>query len=171
MRKALDSFYTATAVLAALATVLIALVVLVQVGGRLLGFGIRGADDLVAWLTACASLAGAGYAFSQGSHVKVDLLTERLTGKVKAGVGIAATAVALAISSCAAYACVLMVVESFRMGDLSQGEIPVRLWIPQAGVAIGAFALAVAVADELVRRLGGRPAAGPAPRDAALREI
>lgn len=155
MRRALDLFYAATGVLAALAIVLIGVVVLVQVGGRLLGLGIRGADDLVAWLTACASLAGAGYAFSQNSHVKVDLVTARLTGKAKTAVGIAAVAVALLTSSYAAYACVLMVVESYALGDVSQGELPVKLWIPQLGVAIGALALAVAVTDELVSRLRG----------------
>lgn len=171
MRKALDTFYAATAALAALATVLIGIVVLVQVGGRLLGFGVRGADDLVAWLTACACIAGAGYAFSQGSHVKVDLLTERLTGKVKSVTGIAATSVALAISGFAAYACMRMVVESFALGEVSQGEIPVKLWIPQAGVAIGAFALAVAVADEWVRRLVGTDAPEPAGAGVGAGEI
>jgi TRAP-type C4-dicarboxylate transport system permease small subunit len=171
MRKALDTFYAATAALAALATVLIGVVVLVQVGGRLLGFGVRGADDLVAWLTACACIAGAGYAFSQGSHVKVDLLTERLTGKVKSVTGIAATSVALVISGFAAYACMRMVVESFALGEVSQGEIPVKLWIPQAGVAIGAFALAVAVADEWVRRLVGTDAPEPASAGVGAGEI
>ncbi len=171
MRKVLDTFYAATAVLAALATVMIGVVVLVQVGGRLMGLGIRGADDLVAWLTACACVAGAGYAFSQGSHVKVDLLTQRLGGKARTMVGVLATLAALAIAGYAAWACVLMVVESFNMGELSQGELPVKLWIPQAGVAVGAVALAVAVADELVRRIIGAGGHGNAARDAALREI
>jgi TRAP-type C4-dicarboxylate transport system permease small subunit len=150
VRKTLDIFYTATGVIAALATVLIAVVVFVQVGGRMLGLGIRGADDVVAWLTASASLAGIGYAFTQKAHVKVELLLDRMQGRARHLVLLLSTSLSLVITAYAAYACVLMVYESYTLGDVSQGDIPVKLWIPQLGVAIGAIALAVAVADALI---------------------
>lgn len=149
MRKALDIFYAATGVIAAVATVLIAMVVFLQVGGRLLSLGIRGADDVVAWLTASASVAGIGYAFTQQAHVKVELLVDRLKGNARHLTLVLSTGIALVISAYAAYACMLMVYESYTLGDLSQGDIPVKLWIPQLGIAIGALALAVAVADAL----------------------
>lgn len=160
MRKALDIFYAATGVFAATATVLIAVVVLLQVGGRMLGLGIRGADDVVAWLTASASIAGIGYAFTQQAHVKVELLVDRMKGRTRQFTLLLSTAIALVISGYAAYACVLMVYVSYTLGELSQGDIPVKLWIPQLGIAIGALALAVAVADALhgaVRRQGHAP--------------
>jgi TRAP-type C4-dicarboxylate transport system permease small subunit len=171
VRRGLDAFYAATAFVAAAATVLIMLVVFVQVGGRLLGLGIRGADGVVAWLTASACLSGAGYAFTRDSHVKVDLLVKRLRGGLQRTVAVAAALAALAISAYAAYACVLMVWESWTLGDVSHGDIAVKLWIPQLGVAVGAVALAVAVADALVVLLRGAAAAGAANPKSPLAEV
>lgn len=158
MRRWLDRLYAFTGGLAAAATLLIMVVIFVQVGGRLLGFGVRGADDVVAWLTASASLAGMGYAFSRSCHVRVELLLERLAGQPRKALEVASLAIALAISGFAAYSCFLMVADSFRMNELSQGDYPVALWIPQSGVAIGALTLAVAVADALFQKLTGRVA-------------
>jgi hypothetical protein len=48
-----------------------------------------------------------------------------------------------------------MTVTSYQLGDVSQGLVPVPLWIPQSGMALGLVVLFIAVADDLVQVLRG----------------
>ena len=47
--------------------------------------------------------------------------------------------------------------ESHEFGDKSSGMVSVPLWIPQIPVALGLAILSIALADELVALLRGRP--------------
>jgi TRAP-type C4-dicarboxylate transport system permease small subunit len=47
------------------------------------------------------------------------------------------------------------VYDSWAFNDLSQGILVVPLWIPQLSLPLGAVALALAIADELIAALGG----------------
>lgn len=154
MRSILKYWYLGTACVAGSAMISIVAIIVYQVIAREMGLSVRGSDDLIAWLAASASLAGAGYCFSQDGHVRVSLLIERLSGKAKTIQEIMALSIALVIAGYAAYACCLMVYESYLFNDLSQGELVVPLWIPQTGVAIGTVSLAIALADALAQALG-----------------
>lgn len=171
MRRLLDTLYAASALLAALAIIFIVLLIFVQVGGRTLGFGIRGVDDFVAWLTATACIAGTGYAFKTGSHVKVELITDRLSTGARHAVGVVACAIGLGIAAFGCYATAHMVFESYRFNDVSQGDFAVPLWIPQSGVAFGMFVLLVALVEEMFLILGGKHTRRDAGGDAAPVEI
>jgi TRAP-type C4-dicarboxylate transport system permease small subunit len=59
LRRFLDRLYAASGALAAVCLASIAAVMLAQAGMRELGFLLRGADDIVAWL--CAGCAFVGY--------------------------------------------------------------------------------------------------------------
>jgi TRAP-type C4-dicarboxylate transport system permease small subunit len=50
-----------------------------------------------------------------------------------------------------------MAVTSYQLGDVSQGLVPVPLWVPQSGMALGLVVLAIAFVDDLVATLRGRP--------------
>jgi hypothetical protein len=45
--------------------------------------------------------------------------------------------------------------ESYLLNDLSNGILPIPLWIPQSAMALGLVLLTVAMIDELVHVLGG----------------
>ncbi|EPJ48198.1 MAG: DctQ (C4-dicarboxylate permease, small subunit) [Osedax symbiont Rs2] len=64
--------------------------------------------------------------------------------------------VALVMSSYMAYYCAYMVWESYVFEEVSYGYIPVPIWIPQLPVAIGMFALNLAVLDALIAKLRGK---------------
>ena len=49
-----------------------------------------------------------------------------------------------------------MTLTSYTLGDVSQGLVPVPLWIPQSGMALGLVVLAVAFVDDLIAVLRGR---------------
>jgi hypothetical protein len=47
---------------------------------------------------------------------------------------------------------------SFALNDVSQGLVPIKLWIPQSGMALGLTILQIAFIDDLlVTLLGGSP--------------
>jgi TRAP-type C4-dicarboxylate transport system permease small subunit len=49
--------------------------------------------------------------------------------------------------------------DSWRFHEMAQGVVPVPLWIPQIGYAVGLVILAIAIVDELIH-----VATGHAPR-------
>lgn len=158
------------AAVSAAAILAIVLVVLAQVTCRLLGIVTQGLDEVVAWLTAAACVSGFGYAFRHGAHVRVDLVADRLHGRWARAAQLASLVAGLVIAAYAAYACTLMVWESYRFHDLGQGVIALPLWIPQSAVALGTVTLALAVLASLAEALvAGRAsaAARPAPLRAA----
>ena len=48
-----------------------------------------------------------------------------------------------------------LALQSHEFNDVSPGLLAMPFWIPQAGVAVGVAALAIAFIDELVWLLGG----------------
>ena len=50
-----------------------------------------------------------------------------------------------------------MTLTSYQLSDVSQGLVPVPLWIPQSAMSLGLVVLAVAFVDDLVATLRGRP--------------
>jgi TRAP-type C4-dicarboxylate transport system permease small subunit len=45
---------------------------------------------------------------------------------------------------------------SFELDDVSQGLVPVKLWIPQSAMALGLWILLIALLDDFVLTLRGR---------------
>ena len=47
---------------------------------------------------------------------------------------------------------------SYAIDDVSQGLVPVPLWVPQSGMALGLLIMSIALLDDLVAALtGGTP--------------
>ena len=70
-----------------------------------------------------------------------------------------------------AWYCCDMTLTSYQLRDVSQGLVPVALWIPQSAMALGLVMLLLAVIDDLVAALRSRPTsyeAAEARRRAAL---
>jgi len=159
LRRFLDRLYAGSGALAALCLAGIAVVMLAQALGREVGYLVRGADDIVAWLCAGTAFLALGHTFRRGELVRVGLLVERLPERLRRGVNIVCLAVALAFVGYMLYAVVRFVYESWKFKEVAQGLIQIPIWIPQMSFVVGALILFVAIADELVVMLrGGRPA-------------
>jgi len=169
MRAALDRLYWASGVLAAGFLVAICAIVLAQVGcnaidavialfGREpLGLVIPSYAEFAGFfLTAASFLALAG-TLRAGGHIRVLLLLHRLPQRVQRAAEHWCVAAALAVSAYFAGYTWKLVAESFEYNDMSPGIVPVALWLPQSAMALGLSVLAIALADELVGLLRGRP--------------
>jgi TRAP-type C4-dicarboxylate transport system permease small subunit len=84
-------------------------------------------------------------------------------------------ALAITLAACAYFTwyAARFVLESWQMNDVSQGLLPIALWIPQSGMVIGLVLMCLAVGESLVDALMGRsaPAHAAAVMDRAANEL
>jgi TRAP-type C4-dicarboxylate transport system permease small subunit len=171
MRRALDLLYRTCGGLAAMFLAAIAILILTQVVARLIGFFVPAASDFAGFCLAASSFLALAYTFRAGSHIRVTLVLQRVPRGGRRYFDLAALAVGAALVSYFAWQTVLLARESFHYNDLSEGLVPVPLWIPQSGMALGIIVLAIALLDDLVTVLRGGTAAYEHNADALLAQV
>lgn len=170
MRRALDALYLATAWLAALCLVAIAVLVSLQLGGRILdgvlklmgfrpyGFVILSLSEIAGYLLANASCLALAYALKSGAHIRVTMMLGALGDAARQRAETFALAVAAAFSGWMTVALARLALDSYRFNEVSTGLIPVPLVWPQIGMAVGLGVLTISFLDELgIVLLRGRP--------------
>jgi TRAP-type C4-dicarboxylate transport system permease small subunit len=148
----LDRLYLWCGYLAAFCLVGIFATTMVQIGGRLLGFGVRGATDYAGYFMAASAFLAFAHAFNRGAHVRIELFLS-LMGRLRPLAEKLSFAASAAIACWFAYHCWAMVYWSYILGDVSQGLDATPIWIPQLTMAIGVSLFALAVADHGLRLL------------------
>jgi TRAP-type C4-dicarboxylate transport system permease small subunit len=178
MRRVLDALYGAALWLAVACLVAIAVLVLLQVFGRLFdavlvvlgrpryGFNILSLPEIAGFLLAAASFLALAGSLKAGAHIRVTLALSVLPEAARQVAEALALVIATACAAWAAWFLGTMAYDSWRFNELSVGILPIPLWIPQAATFAGAALLAVAFADELVRVLRGQQPSYRAPEDA-----
>ena len=158
MRLFLDRLYLVSGWLAGLFLIAIFVLMLLLSGGRPLGLNIPAGDDLVSWCMAATAFLGLAHTFRSGEMIRVGLLIDRLQGRIRHAVEIAALFVGAGFVGFFAWHAVRMTYDSWRFNDMAQGVLAVPLWIPQLGYSLGLVILFVAFVDELIHVLrGGDP--------------
>jgi len=161
VRQGLDTLYRMTLWASALCLVTIALMVGIQLAGRLLdgtlsllhlprtNFVILSLDEIGGYLLAAASFFALGGTLKAGAHIRVTLVLAALSERTRRYVelwafGFAAVAAGYMTGHLANFAWI-----SFRFNEVSPGVIRVPLIYPQAAMALGALILTIALVDEL----------------------
>lgn len=167
MRHSLDTLYRWSGGAAALCLLLIAAVVLAQVGanaidalakavtGRAIGLVIPSYSDFAGFFLAGASFLALAHTLRHGAHIRVTLLLGRFGVATRRWIEGWCLLCAIALAGTFAFHAVLLVTESYHYGDLSPGMVAVPLWIPQAAMTLGLLVLNVALLDELIGLLRG----------------
>lgn len=154
--RALEKLFAAGMVLAAACTVLIAALTLAQVLGRYLGVAVPDASDIAGYAMAGAIFLALPYTLRSGGHIRVNLLLMHVPRGLRRVFEMWCTAFLTVVGGLFAAFAIHLVVESYQLGDVSTGMMPIPLWIPQLSMAIGAVLLEIAAIEELVRVLRGR---------------
>lgn len=155
MRAALELLYRTSGRLAGFFLVAIAVLALAQIGGRLLGFAAHSFDEFAGYCMAASSFLGLAYTLRANEHIRMALLLHRLRGRVRRALEVACLAAGVLLVAFFAWHAADMVWFSLVTHDVSQGLVPVSLWIPQAGMALGLVVLLVALLDDLMVALAG----------------
>jgi TRAP-type C4-dicarboxylate transport system permease small subunit len=156
LRRFLDRLYVAAAVIAALALAAICVLMLAQAAGRELGILIRGADDIVAWLTAACAFLALAHTFRHGDLVRVGVFLDRLRGPWRWRAEVLALSITTVFTAYMLWAMASFVYASWQMNELAQGLLLIPIWIPQTSLVLGIGIFLVAVLDEFVAVLGRR---------------
>ncbi|MEL7172133.1 MAG: TRAP transporter small permease [Pseudomonadota bacterium] len=173
MRQALDRLYDASGVAAAAFLALIALTVLVQVGfniidslstliiGEAVGLVLPSYAEFTGYFLASSSFLAAAHTLRRGAHIRVGLILQRLGPKARQVAEVWATGVGAILAIYFTWWMWLLVEESLRFNDVSPGLIPVPIWIPQAGMALGLTIFAIALIDACAAAVKGDYIAEP----------
>ncbi len=168
MRAALELLYRGSGLLAGFFLVAIAVLSLAQIVGREMGLPASSLDEFAGYCLAASSFLGLAWTFREDEHIRMTLVVHHVRGRARRALEIASLAVAAFLVGFFAWYALDMTVTSYRLGDVSQGLVPVPLWIPQTGMALGLAIMFVAVLDDLAQALCGRLASFDA---AAARKV
>lgn len=170
MRTWLDRLYLMSGWLAALYIVAITLLVFAQVllnlvdrlaklfTGTAIGLTIPSYSDFTGFFLAATSFLALAYTLQAGEHIRINLITSHLSKRLQTVFEISSLCIALALTLYMTWYTYLMTYDSWQYHDMSSGVVAVPLWIPQAHLIIGLVILAIALLDNLVQILQGKPA-------------
>lgn len=156
MRAALELLYKISGLAAGFFLVAIGVLTAAQVLGRLAGMPAYSFDDFAGFSMCASSFLGLAYTLRANEHIRMTLLLHHTRGGLRRTLELACLAVATFLVVLFAWFTCDMTLTSYELNDVSQGLVPVPLWIPQSGMALGLVVLAVAFVDDLVAMLRGR---------------
>ncbi len=149
MRKMLNALYGLSGVLAALFLVGIAVVILLQIFGRMLDFVVD-STEIAGFFLAASSFLGLAYSLRHGAHIRVSMLLAVSNKQQKRLMEMWCCACSAALVGYLAWNVILFTIESHEFGDVSPGLAAIPFWIPQSGMALGLVLMTVALLDDLV---------------------
>jgi TRAP-type C4-dicarboxylate transport system permease small subunit len=143
--------------LAALSLLGITVLILSQIGLRLMGSQIPSADDFAAWGLSASIFLALPAALMHGDHIRVTSLRQLMPAKSGYFADVLAAGFATLMMGWVAWAIFGYVQESWTYNEVSQGVIAVPLWVPQAPMALGAVLFALAFGERTLRLILGLP--------------
>ncbi len=109
--------------------------------GVSLGF----ASEFSGYLVAFSFFSGSGWALSQGGHIRVDLLSDKLSPKFTKLFEIVATAFGVVICMALTYGLIKWAMGTYERGSVSYYQSETPLWIPQLIFSFGPLFLTLAL--------------------------
>lgn len=153
MRTWLDPLYKGLGVLGALFLLATLVIEVVNIAGRQFGYSMAGIDAYAGYTLAAGSFLAMAAALRHGSHIRVTLIIQRLSGKPRWWIEVFCLSLATFLSGYFAWFAGKLVWGSYVYHDVSQNVDATPLWIPQLSMAIGLAALFLAFLEELVLTL------------------
>jgi len=156
VRRLLDYLFKFSAVLAAAFLVIIALLILAQSLGRLVGIAVHDANELAGFSLAAGTFLALGPALRAGTHIRVMIVLSHLKGRARRAVEAITLLAAIYLAGYFAWWMAVLAQESFSYGDTSPGVLAFPLWIPQTAMAFGLVVFTIALLEAFVDLLAGR---------------
>lgn len=168
LRRALDLIYAGALGLSALALVAIAVLVFVQIAGRMLdrallalgrevlGVQVPSLAEIGGFLFVAAAFLALPATLRAAGHVRVTMLAHALPARPARALTALVLAVALALAGFATWHSGLQALDSWRFGTVSYGMVRIALWLPQGAMTLGLAIFALALADDLAACAAGR---------------
>jgi TRAP-type C4-dicarboxylate transport system permease small subunit len=154
--KFLDRLFTWSGYLAGVFLVAIAVLVTAQIVARFFNQQIPSADEFAGYSLAASSFLGLAYSFRSGSHIRVTLLTARLSSKAQQVMLLLVLGFSAVMIAIWAFNSMALVYESWDFKEMSTGILKYPVWIPQLSMGIGVSLFCLAILEDLVNVLRGK---------------
>jgi TRAP-type C4-dicarboxylate transport system permease small subunit len=154
--KALNWIFHAAGILSAILLAAMAILTLLQIVGRTLGYNISTGADFAGFCMAASIFLALAWTLRSGGHIRVSLFIQVLNPKMRFAFEIWCLVVASLAVAFFAYSAVSMTWDSYRFGDMSVGMVAVPLWLPQTAMAAGAVLMGIALVEQLILVLLGQ---------------
>lgn len=172
VRKALDTLYLGSGWLAALCLLSIALVILAQIVGRLIGIVVPSAAQMAGFFLAATIFLGLAYTLAAGEHIRVVLVLDRLGPRPRFAMELFVVLISALVTAYLGVFVFQLAYESWVFDDRADGLLPIPLVLPQAAVAAGVLVLLIRLLDEAVVLIRtGKPLHVRSAEEAALRDM
>ncbi len=157
MRSVLTTLYQTAGVLSAVLIAAICLLISAQIVLNGLGRLMPGAlpstipsyADFAGFMLAGSTFLAMAYTLRSGGHIRVNLMVQRLPARLALACEALSLILAIIFVGTALWFSTALVLESLHYGDVSNGIIPVSLWIPQSVMAFGIALLLIALLHTL----------------------
>jgi TRAP-type C4-dicarboxylate transport system permease small subunit len=114
--------------------------------------------DFSGFMLAGATFLALAHTLRSGGHIRVNLVTARLPDRAQFYAEAFALIVTTTLLGYATWFMWALVAESVHYGDVSNGIVPVALWIPQSVTAFGMTLLFISIAQTFVELIqAGKP--------------
>ncbi|MEJ8812604.1 TRAP transporter small permease [Variovorax ureilyticus] len=151
----LDRLYDGAGALGATCVFVIFVLMVLGGVGRQMNWHVSGLNDVVAWLCAAAGFFAMAHAFRHGDFVRVTLLLEAASPRVRRALDVGCLLIAAISVSYLTYAATSFTWESHEFAEMATGLVVIPIWIPQSTFVLGCWLLLIAMIDELVGVLRG----------------
>jgi TRAP-type C4-dicarboxylate transport system permease small subunit len=171
IRRFLDGLYLWAGYAAGAFLIVIFLLMMALSLGRQVGLNIPSGDDFAAWAMAALAFLSLAYTFKSGEIIRIGLVIDRFAGRSRRAIEIACLLLGSALLGFFAWQAARMNYESWLFSDISQGVIPVAMWIPQLGYSVGLVILFIAFIDELAHVVAGHEPRYEKPKPKTAEEV
>jgi TRAP-type C4-dicarboxylate transport system permease small subunit len=152
----LDWLYKLSGIMAAILLICIALLIIAQIVARFIGQIVPDANEIAGYCMAGSTFLALAYTLREGGHIRVTMIINHLPKLYSRLLEIFTLAAATVLTGYFAYYLILMVWQTYQYSEVSQGHIPMPLWIPQSSLAIGMSILCIAFIEEFIHALQGK---------------
>lgn len=149
MRLFLDRLYLTSGILAGLMLFGLLTMVVIQMVARWSGLTVTGLTEIAGYCMAATSFLALGYAFHEGSHIRVGLIIGKM-GRDRRYAEIFCTVIAIFFAGLMAYYGVKATYLSYAFHEISQGQDAMPIWIPQLAMSFGTCIFFIALLDHLI---------------------
>lgn len=139
LKRVINFLYLAAGGLAAISLIAILVLILAQIIARLFNTHIPSSGDFIAYAIVWTTFLGLPYTMQARGHIRVELFISRLVGSHRRKLSFVIGLFATLMLGIFAYYVMMLLIEAFTYSDVTDGEIPMPLWLVQLPMAIGSI--------------------------------
>lgn len=149
LRWFLDKIFAVAEIGSAFGMVFILILVTLQMGSRIFGVLVPGADDFAAYSVVAVIFLGLAPALKSGAHIRVMLILNNLPARAAWISELFSYFVATGLAIYFAYWAVDFAYDSYRFSDVSTGLVKTPMWFPHSVMGLGLIFFVLALLDEM----------------------